>query len=343
MDQGLRSWRLDEAEFEQSGVPVSDEMVRESLSKDPTNTRTVSKFLDYYNERGHIVTGVDSTYSGSGRVVRFSSKLFLLIANVHVNDVKDEIHTVELLGMHNASGAVGNDPMEGLAGEALALNGLRMLGDEVGLEGTLGFRRLDCKVWQESILKVGPKNQAVREAAGLDRLDLAKAAAGGAVPLNTVLKEKPDGRKSDLVAVCVPEGSDEAVVIRVQVKWGREAKRWLEAARVLASSWDGETADMRAVRQILEQASNLRHIKTWKHVPVWLSAVRPIDAVEIERAGVRLVSGEDFWRMAIPAVRLSVDGLYDDVQAISEEELQALRATVRRKWTYTAEVRRTGR
>jgi len=58
------------------------------------------------------------------------------------------------------------------------------------------------------------------------------------------------------------------------------------------------------------QASNLRHIKKWTHLPVWLSAVEPQDADEIESTGVMVVSGEAFWKMAIPSVRLAVDGLY---------------------------------
>jgi len=195
---------------------VSDETVRESLIKGGNGakeTRTVSEFLDYYNERGHIVTETDATTNSSARLVRFSSKLFLLIANAHLNHVGDHLATVEYYGLHTAAGSVGNDPMEGLIGEGLALNGLGMLGEGVGLEGTLGFRRLDCDAWLKAVILVGEENREKREKAGLGKLHLART-AGVEIPLNTLLKESSDHRKADLVAVCVADGSDEAVVIR---------------------------------------------------------------------------------------------------------------------------------
>ena len=92
---------------------------------------------------------------------------------------------------------------------------------------------------------------------------------------------------------------------------GRTRNRWLEAAKVLAGSWDGgiEPGDVSVKRRLME-ASNLKHIKKWTHLPLWLSAVEPSDADEIEEAGVKVVSEEAFWEMAIPAVRLTVSGLY---------------------------------
>lgn len=195
-----------------SGVTVHDKTVLKSLEGRDTS-RNVSEFLDHYNERGHIVTETDATTNSPHRLVRFSSKLLLLIANAHLHHAMDELATVEYHGLLNASGAVGNDPMKGLVAEGLASNGLGMLGEAMGLEGRLGFRRLDCDAWLQAVMQVGPENQKKREEAGLDRLHL-DSIAGREIPLNTVLMESPGPKKADLVAVCVADGSEEAVVIR---------------------------------------------------------------------------------------------------------------------------------
>lgn len=239
------------------------------------------------------------------------------------------------MGLYIPAGSLGKDPMEGLAAEGLALNGLRMLGDTVGLKGTLAFRKLDSAAWLQTQTKM---LEETPEEATLSALNLDAITADTEVPINTVLKEMPDQRKADLIAVCVADGSDEAVVIRAQVKMGRGRKKWSQDAAVLEASWESGAARSRKLKRCsdedefssvlaaLQKADNLQHIKKWRHVPVWLAAVDPTDAEEIEEMGVRVVSGPAFWELAIPAVRLAVDGLYESAKPLTESEKQALRA-----------------
>lgn len=130
----------------------------------------------------------------------------------------------------------GQDPIEGLVAEGFALNGLDTVGQRVGLKGNLGFRRLDTERFMKALPLLGRKNKRVKQEAGLDRLDLNRT-AGQVIPVNTILKESPDRRKADLVAICVADGSDEAVVVRAQVKMSRIPEMWLEQAKRLSRSW----------------------------------------------------------------------------------------------------------
>lgn len=86
---GHHSLRLAEKDFVESGVEVSNDIVRMSLAdaKQASDDESVVKFLDKYNVRGHIVTEAEKLSSVAPRRVRFSSKLFLLVANAHLNHV----------------------------------------------------------------------------------------------------------------------------------------------------------------------------------------------------------------------------------------------------------------
>ena len=139
------------------------------------------------------------------------------------------------MGLHSPGGEFGKDPLEGLAAQSIASNGMHALGDSVGLKGTLAFRRLNSTGW---LLKRTKTSKDVPEDATLESLNLDSITSGTAVPINTVVKELPDRRKSDLIAVCVADGSNEAVVIRAQVKMGRIKQKWGDDAKQLVDSWD---------------------------------------------------------------------------------------------------------
>lgn len=115
------------------------------------------------------------------------------------------------------------------------------------------------------------------------------------MPLNTLLKEMPDKRKADLIAVCRADESNRAYVLRVQVKLGQSSSNWVHEAEVLA--------DGASVLKHLKRAQNLAGAN-FVHVPVWMAPhTNDAHAAGIARAGVHVVRGQDFWNMQIPHVR----------------------------------------
>ena len=141
----------------------------------------------------------------------------------------------------------------------------------------------------------GKKGITDLQAAKLQQLDLRDIAGDKAVPLNTLLKEVPDERKADLIAVCLASGSNRAYVLRVQVKLGASRSRWADEAKRLA---DGTEA-----LELLGRAKNVAGVEL-VHVPVWMAPLATEShAAMIESAGVRVVRGQEFWDMQIPHVQ----------------------------------------
>lgn len=151
----------------------------------------VVEFMNWCSERGHVVAETDRAMFETGCLIRFDSKPLHLVANAHLNGVGDRlapmeleglsraggpmtesairnympgsIHAMELERLSRAVGPIAKEALLGLMAEGLAVNGLSLLGESVGLEGTLGFRRLDCDAWMQSILDPVPDSWKVRE------------------------------------------------------------------------------------------------------------------------------------------------------------------------------------
>lgn len=118
-----------EADFVNVSVELPDETFREVMGDFGHEFRSgkqIGDFLHRYNRRGHIVTDTgNEAEEVPVRHVRFSSKLFLMVANAALNYVSPMyVSTVELMGLHSPGGEFGKDPLEGLVAQGLASNGL---------------------------------------------------------------------------------------------------------------------------------------------------------------------------------------------------------------------------
>jgi len=213
---------------------------------------------------------------------------------------------IEHYGLTVPGGSTSQDPIEGLVAEGFAANGLNSLGISMPfskklLKGTLAFRRLDTEQWWR-----GKLTKEFGERAKLQNLSL--TARMGSIPLNTLMKETPDNKKADLIALCTPGTNSttsiptEVVVVRIQIKMGKDLVKAKSAATKLVGSWT-------KVLEKLQNDSKLTKVQHWKHVPIWMSAHPPSDKNSVNK-NVRLICGADFWKMAIPSLKLVARAYY---------------------------------
>lgn len=81
---------MSEEAFRTCRVPLKDDQLRELLIVEGRSYTSdgVARFLEYYTARGHILTETGEQHEESVvRRVRFSSKLFYMIANAQLNCV----------------------------------------------------------------------------------------------------------------------------------------------------------------------------------------------------------------------------------------------------------------
>lgn len=235
--------------------------------------------------------------------MRFSSAFFRKVAGAQLKFLipnPSGFSTEELIALHAPGGELWNDLQLGHIAEFVATR--VFLSPHFNDEDTdsqrhrLEFRRINYAVWLQSI--ISGLDDLPQEAC-LDALDLSSISANTVVPLNTVLRELPGDRSSDLIAVRVPWGSDIAQVFRVKVELGPCTDKWGEDAAELSASWENgaagtgkyEESSSLSVFESLQKASNLQHIKKWIHVPVWLAAEEPTKETcsEIEATGATLL------------------------------------------------------
>lgn len=177
-----------------------------------------------------------------------------------------------------------------------------MLREQTGLQGTLTSRRVNETAWEDAVVLA---SEHFPQEARFDALDLSSISANSVVPLNTVLRELPGDRNSDLIAVCMAKSSCyEPVVLRVKVEMGPCSDTWGDDAAVLSASWDNgaagkdnkEAGSSMSVLESLQRSRHLQYMRRWRHVPVWLTVHEPSDEIKakIKDAGVQLVCGGDF-------------------------------------------------
>lgn len=95
------------------------------------------------------------------------------------------------------------------------------------------------------------------------------------------------------------------------------------------------------VLDALNKAANLQRVGKQHHVSVLLSARYPEDKAEIESAGVRVISGKDFWEFGIPHLRAVAWALVGkEARQPGETELRSLNRWERPKpgQSYVADV-----
>lgn len=213
--------------------------------------------------------------------MRFSSAIFRNIARTQVGlGHPSDLSTVELIALHAPVGELWDDLRLGVIAKWVSRSPNRAFRR---YRGDLSFRRVDCDAWLQSVARA---SEYLPKEARLEALDLSSITADTAVPLNTVLRELPDDRKSDLIAVCTTEDSEyphDATVLRMKAEMGPCLDTWGDDAAVLSASWeDGAAGKSKkragsspSVLESLQRAGNLKNIKTWVIDPVWLSTEDP--------------------------------------------------------------------